>query len=132
MRILFLDDNEDRHKKFKQNSIGFSVDHVYTAQEAIGKLSENDYDLIYLDHDLDHKTENELNEDEEDGRFVARQLAKMEKHLNSTVVIHSLNRSGGIIMKGILEDSGFLNVLHLPFAWTKQIAKKGNGIIINL
>jgi hypothetical protein len=38
MKILFLDDDEDRHRKFKMQTIGCDVTHVYTYDEAIAAL----------------------------------------------------------------------------------------------
>ena len=119
MRVLFLDDNENRHTVFKKKSIGCSVDHVYTSAEAIKKLNneEINYDIIFLDHDLNWQTENELNENEEDGRTVAKHLVSIEKYKSSPIIIHSLNNSGGLYMKGILEGGGYTKVFYKPFAW---------------
>lgn len=128
MRVLFLDDNRDRHSTFRQNAIGCSVDQVYTAQEAIDALSNEDvqYDAIFLDHDLNWETENQLNDEEEDGRTVARHLATIERYTNTTVIVHSLNQAGGMLMKGILEDGGFTGAYYYPFAW-KHWKKNEDG-----
>lgn len=132
MKILFLDDNENRHAKFRQQSIGCSIDHVYTAAEAIEKIDDEDitYDIIFLDHDLNWQTENQLNEDEEDGRTVARHLATVDRYKDSIVIIHSLNNQGGMLMKGILEDGGYENAFYYPFAWQYfQKDSQGNWVV---
>jgi len=129
VQILFLDDNPERHKKFRTLSIGCSVDFVWNAAEAIEKLSdkENEYDLIMLDHDLDVEKQDMLLEDEEDGRYVARHLATLvDFRKNSHVVIHSLNYNGGLDMQDILTKAGFENVTHLPFGW-RMFRKTDNG-----
>ncbi len=118
MKVLFLDDDKNRHAVFRSNAIGCSVDKAFTAQEAINLLDDNDdYDVIFLDHDLNWETNNQLNDDEEDGRTVARHLSLIKNYSETTVVIHSLNNSGGLIMKGILEDADFSDVHYIPFAW---------------
>lgn len=118
MYVLFLDDDANRHTVFRKNAIGCSVDQVYTAQEAIDKLNEvSDYDCIFLDHDLNWETNNQLNDDEEDGRTVAHHLSTLEAYKDIPVIIHSLNNAGGLTMKGILEDADFSNVHYVPFAW---------------
>jgi len=121
MRILFLDDNKERHRIFKQKSIGYTVDTVWTAQEAIEKLldEEIEYDLIMLDHDLDAETENQLNDKEEDGRFVVKKLAESGRHKDASIVIHSLNSAGRKNMKSVLDQAGYKWVHDLPFAWEK-------------
>ncbi len=128
MKILFLDDNKDRHKTMRQNSIGLSVSFVFNAQEAITQMKENEFDLIMLDHDLDYLTNNEINEDEEDGRFVARWMAENGRHTSTPVIIHSLNIAGAEGMKYVLEEKGFEEVHCLPFAWI-FIEKDTNGNI---
>ena len=56
MRVLFLDDNENRHKAFKRVVVGTGVTHVDWVQDAkaaIKYLSDNPkYDIICFDHDL--------------------------------------------------------------------------------
>ena len=53
MRVLFLDDDDRRHKEFKRAAVGAVMDRAYSAREAISLLRENAYDRVYLDHDLD-------------------------------------------------------------------------------
>lgn len=130
MNVLFLDDDMNRHIVFRRNAIGCSVDQVYTAQEAIDKLHNSNYDCIFLDHDLNWETNNQLNDDEEDGRTVAIYLATLDHYKNSPIIIHSLNNVGGLIMKGILEDADFSDVHYIPFAWKKwKKSPEGNWSI---
>jgi len=101
---MFLDDMKSRRDTFQKNAIGHTVDFAITAQEAIKHLKDNEYDAIYLDHDLE-EDHYQVNKDEhEDGRFVARALREMVKHHGKIVIVHSLNESGRLNIKSILND----------------------------
>jgi len=128
MRILFLDDNAMRHRVFRSKSIGCTVDAVWTAEEALEHLLDEDkeYDLIMLDHDLNAATENQLNDNEEDGRYVVRKLVESGRHKDVTIVIHSLNADGRKNMKTILGQAGYSTVHDLPFGW-ERFEKTENG-----
>ena len=50
MNILFLDDSKERTKTFLSRCP--SAVCVETAQECIEELKNNEYEILYLDHDL--------------------------------------------------------------------------------
>jgi CheY-like chemotaxis protein len=53
-RILFLDDDPDRHHTFARNTEGHEVTHVSTYDAALHALVHDEpYDAVYLDYDLD-------------------------------------------------------------------------------
>lgn len=104
MRILFLDDMKTRRDAFKQNAIGFTVDFAKNAQEAITFLNKNEYDVIYLDHDLEEEHYKSNEDHHEDGRFVARKMREMPQHHGKVVIIHSLNEDGRKNIESILKD----------------------------
>lgn len=52
MKILFLDDMQQRHDTFRRNHIGSDVLHAYTAEEANRSLDNQVWDVASLDHDL--------------------------------------------------------------------------------
>jgi len=52
MRILILEDDQNRIDIFKKNLAGHDVDVVETAKGAIDFLVGFDYDVVFLDHDL--------------------------------------------------------------------------------
>ena len=54
IKCLFLDDDEIRTKNFISEVP--SAETVKTAEECINKLKENDYDCVFLDHDLGGET----------------------------------------------------------------------------
>lgn len=56
-KLLFLDDDPQRHKVFGDIVLGavnheVDVTQVMNAKDAIQALTDNDFDLIFLDHDL--------------------------------------------------------------------------------
>ena len=129
MRILFLDDNKERHKAFQQRAIGCIVDYAWDADEAMTLLgSGKEYDLIMLDHDLGGpEAEGFLLDDGKDGRTVAGFIAEQHpKHEKATIVVHSLNDAGGMIMISVLRNKGFI-AHRVPFAW-RMFEKTENGI----
>lgn len=126
-KVLFLDDNIRRHNIFFQNNDDLDRRHVYNAKDCLEKLLDEDeyYDIIFLDHDLDDRTNNILSDDEEDGRFVCREMTRnttiLNKYMDKTIVIHSLNSEGARTMKQILEDGGFKNIIIQPFVWEMHV-----------
>jgi len=104
MKILFLDDMKSRRDRFQQSAIGHSVDFAITAQEAIDLLDKNEYDAIYLDHDLEESHYHITKEDDKDGRFVANHLRAMKQHHGKIVIVHSLNPDGRANIKSLLQD----------------------------
>ena len=122
MKILFLDDDHDRHKKIVRQLVGHSLDRVFSAQEAIACLEKNVYDLVMLDHDLGGpESENQLFDDAEDGRFVANWIAEnSEKFSETSFIIHSLNEQGRKSMARTIKTAGLRVKIH-PFAWSNLI-----------
>lgn len=105
VRILFLDDMKRRHDEFRQASIGFVVDFVWDAEEAIKMMKKNKkYTLILLDHDLEREHYQSNEDHHEDGSFVARAMREMENQHGATVIVHSLNPSGRLNIESILKD----------------------------
>lgn len=53
MKILFVDDDANRCRKFAQATIGHQVEVAMTAESAIDAISKRSpFDLVCLDHDL--------------------------------------------------------------------------------
>lgn len=121
MKILFLDDSSERAAVFRRNSVGHDVTYCTTAAEAIDALASAAFDRAYLDHDLDEEHQNQVRDDLEDGRTVARSLASdPERHRDCLFVLHSLNEPARRAMCDILRDAGLRGILH-PFAWTEPV-----------
>lgn len=106
MKILFLDDNENRHKSFGTKNIGRLINHVYSAAEAIKALSEESFDIVSLDHDLAYEA-NMTMPDRGDGSGydVAMFISEMDPDKRpATVIIHSWNPPGCRRMLAALKD----------------------------
>lgn len=106
-RVLFLDDDESRHMKFRRENIGHQVVHVYTADVAIQALNEAVYDLASLDGDLDWQASAGLTPLTPTGVEVAKHIAEMPADRRPRkVVIHSINRGRAREMWRVLKLAG--------------------------
>jgi CheY-like chemotaxis protein len=144
-RILFLDDNPERHKIFRARATSLQphaeIAHVTTAKEAIKTLKGAErFDTISLDYDLDMSStllEPEtfdplewirfLKEREKESGlrvalFIARSIS--DEKLPSWAIIHSVNVEGAARMIKVLEKR-ILRVEHKPFDQTYRQVRKG-------
>lgn len=116
MKILFLDDNEERHRIFMRSNIGHVVYPVWTADEAIAVLSsrvgfdDGPFDVASLDHDLSFEAQSGMRpQGEKTGLDVARFIASMPPDLRPLrVIVHSFNPAGAAAMIDVLRDAGVL------------------------
>ena len=109
VRILFLDDDENRHTHAMRELIGHDVHHVRTVGEAVARLKANDYDLAMLDHDLGgthYAPSNEVS-----GYAVALAIESGEVRRPARVVVHSFNAAGATRMVAAINQAG------VPVAW---------------
>lgn len=108
MKIFFLDDDKQRHKRFLMNRIGMDITVAWTCAEACQRLSETVFDVAYLDHDLSElAAAGKPAKDEKTGAHVAEFIASMpEEARPKFVVLHSFNPSGRMRMSQILTDAG--------------------------
>lgn len=107
MRILVLEDDENRIKWFRQNLIGNVVDFTKDPKEANKWLEEKEYGMIFLDCDLEPEHYNNKawvegnfkQFEESSGIAVAKFLADNPTlNSNSRIIIHSLNPNGAEVM----------------------------------
>jgi hypothetical protein len=113
MRILFLDDDDDRHNRFRGHvEPAHTVVSVHTVKEAIEALKGERFDQVWLDHDLDltYIVDGVAIAPEETGKDVAHYISlHMERDkMPFVVVIHSVNPGGAREMEGILLDGGVI------------------------
>lgn len=107
MKILFLDDNAERHAKFKHSRVGMDITQAWNYAEACAALSADVYDVAYLDHDLNELSTAGLPTEEKTGTHVAEFIASMpEDKRPKYVIIHSWNYAGALRMLGILSSAG--------------------------
>lgn len=123
MRILILDDDRDfdepdnlekagriRIPAFKRKFIGHNVVWVQTATEAIAALANEDWDALFLDHDLGGEAY--VQSGPGTGYEVAVWLEQHPDRKPPQIFLHSLNPAGRDNMKAALPEA-----IHAPFAW---------------
>jgi CheY-like chemotaxis protein len=114
VRILFLDDMEQRHRDAPER-FGFDgadVVSVWSHNEAVAALGANEpFDVAYLDHDLPSLT----GAVEKTGYHVALHIAQMAPDRRPRrIVVHSSNPLGRRLMAELLADAG-CDVVIEPF-----------------
>lgn len=118
MKILILEDDAERMKAFAKKLQEYDFDYTDNAQEAIEYLKKNNYNLIYLDHDLGGK---QLEWDEDNcGMTVAEYIAEHPLPSTSRVVIHSFNVVAAQRMLRIIPGS-----VYIPGVWTQDGVESG-------
>lgn len=112
-RVLFLDDDDNRHRKIRPHLIGCQkIVQVKTATEAISALKCYEFDIVFLDHDLGGEIF--VSSDRPDtGMFVAKVIALSRLEI-PLIVIHSCNPDGAVRMHDVLKSAKY-NVELLPF-----------------
>jgi len=110
MRILILEDNAERNKVFLRKLVGNeSVVITENTKEAIKYLSEDDWDYLFLDHDL--AGEEKVSSGEGTGYEVAEWLSNNPDRMPKVgVILHSMNIVGRRNMKRVLP-----NAIEKPF-----------------
>jgi CheY-like chemotaxis protein len=113
MKILFLDDQEERQKIFRHINKDHDIVGAYTSEEAILLLEKHSpFDMISLDHDLGGIY---LPSDENSGYAVAEFISKMDKKLlPENIVIHSWNERGALNMMDVLKKAE-IKTVYKPF-----------------
>lgn len=117
-RILIVEDDQSRCAWFNQRFNGLILDITCDVAEAIQWLTERDYFMILLDHDLteEHYLSDSF-DDERTGYAVAAWLAAhRDAQRDATILIHSLNYVGAARMLEILHNAG-RDAEHVPFPY---------------
>jgi CheY-like chemotaxis protein len=115
-RVLLLDDDALRHEWFAKRLRGDHLDVAVEPARAIELLTQNNYDLVFLDHDLlpEHYY-SETTDDERTGYAVARWLAsRPDRQPASTIVVHTRNADGALRMVELMRRVG-RQAEHVPF-----------------
>lgn len=113
MKILVLDDDQYRLKQFQQRLIGHVVHCTETASDTIKMLSEESFDVVFLDHDLGGTAY--VPSGPGTGYEVAKWLSEHVDRKPKQIVIHSFNAPGANNMKSLLPEA-FYN----PGAWINR------------
>jgi len=122
LRVLVLDDDLDRVRAFAQHlgtkSGQTTLVHSPSAGAAQYQLKIKNYDVAFLDHDLELSARNFGIDDHGSGTDVVDFLARMGPHRWSRTlfVVHSLNDRRAAQMVAILASQRF-HVTRRSYAW---------------
>lgn len=114
MRILILEDDPNRHRAFKTNFAPHEICITENSKECIQLLVDENWDMLFLDHDLGGQQMVESGENT--GYEVAIFLEEHYMFRPATVVIHSFNPIGARKMSQALPSATVM-----PGAWTRRI-----------
>jgi hypothetical protein len=107
--VFLLDDDHRRHKWFEKRFYGDDLAIAETVDMAKELLIRENYDAIFLDHDLlpHHYESNDHNDFEHTGYAIAEWLnAKPDLQRAATIIVHTRNADAAIPMVRKLRESG--------------------------
>src|SRR5262245_41886870 len=111
MKILFLDDDKKRYRRFLSAHPAATI--VHTAQEAIVALRTASWDVVSLDHDLGGQ-QFQNPQESNSGSAVVRFLAATWVPIGR-IIIHFFNVPAAQDMQSLLHHAGY-RVTCRPFA----------------
>jgi len=117
MKLFILDDSLERLKRFrKECHPSWTVITAMTYLEGVERIRGEEFDIMFLDHDLNQKEEGSKDVNRENcGSNFAKWLVKNYDH-DCPIIIHTLNHAGANNMMKILKEK-FSRVFYRPFAW---------------
>jgi hypothetical protein len=107
--VMLLDDDERRHRWFKKRFVGDELDIAANVEEAKELLAGQNYDAIFLDHDLlpHHYESNDHGDEANTGYAIAEWLnERAELQKAATIIVHTRNADAAIPMVTKLRESG--------------------------
>jgi hypothetical protein len=107
--VMLLDDDERRHRWFKKRFVGDELDIAANVEEAKDLLAGQNYDAIFLDHDLlpHHYESNDHGDEANTGYAIAEWLnERAELQKAATIIVHTRNADAAIPMVTKLRESG--------------------------
>lgn len=113
LKIFVLEDNSERQAWFQRHFD--TIDFCWNAEIAIEMLRSKEYDMVFLDHDLNEKKDYQGN-----GCEVVCAIADENLCPTSTIVIHSCNEHGSKDMVETLKEVGRL-AFRLPFPMMRKV-----------
>lgn len=125
VKVLILEDMHERHVEFhkRMHEVGISdYTIVEDADSCIANLKLNNYDIIFLDHDLNNEVYVSTMLDNT-GSGVVRWIVENQNNKQALFVLHSLNHGGRENMKSLL-FSGQYKCFEVPFVWTRDVFHK--------
>ena len=114
--VFLLDDDRRRHRWFKKRFSGDQMIIAETVAEAKNLLQKDQYDAIFLDHDLlPEHYESKKRDDENTGYAIARWLSENKRiQTAATIIVHTRNSDGGMRMVELLRENA-RTVEYVPF-----------------
>jgi len=125
IRVFLLDDDRRRHRWFATRFKGDVIDVAHDVGEARELLGANNYDAIFLDHDLHPEHyESSTPDDERTGYAIALWLASNpELQRASTILVHTRNADGAMRMVEELRRAG-RSAEFVPFPMLEERIKR--------
>jgi len=111
MRALVLDDDLSRLESFRTKALaGHEVTTVSRVSDCIEQLMDHEFDMLFLDHDLDGKVY--VPSGPGTGYAVAEWLRDHPERKPKKIVLHTFNQFGAAKMKEVLPEAEYV-----PAAW---------------
>ena len=107
--VMLLDDDERRHRWFRNRFSGDEVAIASNVGEAKELLARQTYDAIFLDHDLlPHHYESNDHGDEANTGYAIAEFLNERKDLQkaATIIVHTRNADAAIPMVMKIRESG--------------------------
>jgi hypothetical protein len=125
IRVFVLEDDSRRHAWFVKRFQGDYLDIADNVPKARELLTNNSYDAIFLDHDLQPEHyHSPTTDDERTGYAIALWLAgNPELQRASTIMVHTRNADGAIRMVEELRRAGRAAEF-VPFPMLKERIKR--------
>lgn len=124
LKYLILDDDHERHHEFtrriastSQALEGISLSRRENAGSTIAALIQDEYEHVFLDHDLDGRVyvpTDEENTGSEVARFLANNPDIRARH--GKVIVHSFNGPAAMAMVAMIPNSEYI-----PGLWTREV-----------
>ena len=113
MKILILEDSQERMKQFRERLVGHEVVIVEESRDCIVQLQNSTWDVLFLDHDLGGQTMVESGPGT--GYEVARWLEANPQRQPPHIVVHSFNPDGADKMIACLPQA-----MRAPGIWASD------------
>ena len=121
--IFLLDDDRRRHRWFQKRFENDSLDIAETVEEAKEFLQANNYDAVFLDHDLLPEHYDGTTDDEMTGYAIAAWLSENPKiQPAASIIVHTRNADAAIRMVEKLRMAK-RSVEYVPFPMLEQRIK---------
>lgn len=119
MKVLILEDDSVRVANFKKKFIGHEITISDNTKEVLKLLYQKEWDLLYLDHDLNGKVY--VPSGPGTGYEVAEWLKNNPQYSPKEIYVHTLNEKGRKAILDILPKA-----IPAPFTWC-AVYTKGLG-----